>query len=141
MPWAYGRDSEGSDSKKRKRAGEASADKGGVTKPKTGMSDRESGKGSGGGKKGALDIDPTPNSEMHPDGRMDGSVPVPKQSRVYKDLGDKFSMPPVARNSEASAKQNAQAKVLSMRTRGACVQCHFSSISVITLESASIKRA
>lgn len=111
LSWVYGREGEGSDSKKRKRADDASAESGGVTKQKTQMSHGD-GNGSCGGKKGALDIEPTPNSEMHPDGLMDGSVPVPKQSRVYKVLADKYNVRPEARNSEATARQVAQAQVL-----------------------------
>lgn len=130
LPWVYGANGEGSDSKKRRRAGDASAESGEVTKRKTAMLHRDDGEGSCGCKKGALDIDPMPNSGVHPDGRMDGSVPVPKPSMVYKQMADKFNIRPEARNSEASARQVAQAQVLYIFTIGACFECHFLSISV-----------
>lgn len=111
LPWADG-SGEGSGTKRKRADDTAGEQEEGRPGRTTGKSSRADGGGRDGErKKGALDIDPMPNSEDHPDGLMSGSVRVPKPSNVYKKMADMFQIRPEARKSEAGSKQVAQAQV------------------------------
>lgn len=121
LPWAYG----GEDDSSTKPIGTAaSADR----KRARDVGEQGGGEGSGGKgrrihvqdsdakagerKRGALDLDPLLHAEQHPSGRMNGSVPVPGESNVYKKLAERFNIRPGEAKSEPVVREMARAQVL-----------------------------